>query len=131
MQEWCEKRPHHDCRDTINNTFSERDRGSWVESYMPIRKDCRNSNQVNILIETADRVPNILFLVNASKAIFTLLDKKGWDDELSEKALSYLRIAYKKGSKNAKVISAFNLYQQVAKRYGQEIQPIDAMFDYV
>ena len=37
---------------------------------------------VQMLIEAVERVPNLQFLVNATKAIFTMLDRKGWDEEM-------------------------------------------------
>jgi hypothetical protein len=33
---------------------------------------------VKLLIQAADQVPSLQFLINAAKAIFTLLDRKGW-----------------------------------------------------
>ncbi len=80
---------------------------------------------VKILMETVERVPNLQFLINASKAIFTLLGKKSWDDALAERGLSYLRLAYKKDSNSARVISACDLYQRVAKQYKHPIQSIE------
>ncbi len=84
---------------------------------------------VNILIETAERVPNILFLVNAAKAIFTLIDKQGWEDELAERGINYLRLAYQKDKRSNKVISAVNFYQLIAKRKEQIAQPINISLD--
>jgi FimV-like protein len=79
---------------------------------------------VRMLIEAAERVPNLQFLVNASKAIFTLLDRKGWDEALAERALRYLQMAQAKEMRNAKVISARELYQRVARKYGVSVVPI-------
>jgi len=76
---------------------------------------------VQLLIEAAERVPNLQFLVNASKAIFTLLDRQGWDAELGRRALHYLQLAQARDMRNAKVISARELYQQVARKYGVEV----------
>jgi tetratricopeptide (TPR) repeat protein len=42
---------------------------------------------VKLLIEAAERVPNLQFLVNASKAIFTLLELKGWNPALAKRGL--------------------------------------------
>lgn len=79
---------------------------------------------VHMLIEAAERVPNIQFLVNASKAIFTMLDRQGWDEELGQRAVHYLQMAQAKEVRNAKVISARELYHQVARKYGIEVVPI-------
>lgn len=78
---------------------------------------------VQMLIEAAEHVPNLQFLVNASKAIFTLLDRRGWDEELAERGARYLRLAQAKELRNAKVISASELHQQVARKYGMLITP--------
>ncbi|MBS1231050.1 MAG: response regulator receiver protein [Proteobacteria bacterium] len=78
---------------------------------------------VQMLIEAAERVPNLQFLVNASKAIFTLLDRQGWNEELAERGARYLRLAQAKELRNAKVISAKELHQQVARKYGMLVAP--------
>ena len=36
-------------------------------------------------------MPNLQFLVNAAKAIYTLMDQKGWDADLAARALDYLQ----------------------------------------
>ena len=79
---------------------------------------------VQMLIEAANRVPNLQFLVNASKAIFTLLDQKGWSTEYSELGLRFLQLAQAKEIRNPKVISARELYQRVARKYGIDVVPI-------
>lgn len=79
---------------------------------------------VQMLIEAAERVPNLQFLVNASKAIFTLLDRKGWNEEMGKRGVRYLQMAQTKDMRNAKVISACELYLQVARKYGIEVVPI-------
>ena len=79
---------------------------------------------VQMLIEAAERVPNLQFLVNASKAIFTLLDRQGWNEELAERGAHYLRQAQAKELRNAKVISASELHQQVARKYGMLVKPL-------
>jgi CheY-like chemotaxis protein len=76
---------------------------------------------VQLLIEAAERVPNLQFLVNASKAIFTLLDRDGWDSELGKRGLHYLQLAQSRDMRNAKVISARALYEQVARKFGVEV----------
>ena len=79
---------------------------------------------VQMLIEAAERVPNLQFLVNASKAIFTLLDRKGWNEEMGKRGVRYLQMAQAKEARNSKVISARELYHQVARKYGIEVTPI-------
>ena len=78
---------------------------------------------VQMLIEAAERVPNLQFLVNASKAIFTLLARKGWNEEMANRGLRYLQQAQAKDARSAKVISAREMYFQVARKYGIEIVP--------
>lgn len=73
---------------------------------------------VQLLIQAVEQVPNLQFLVNAAKAIFTLLDKKGWDAELAAKGQEYLVRAQRKDPKNPKIASARELYTTVAKKYG-------------
>ena len=81
-------------------------------------------SSVQMLIEAAERVPNLQFLINASKAIFTLLDRKGWNEEMGKRALRYLQMAQDKESRSPKVISARELYTQVARKYGIEVAPL-------
>ncbi|EKE17324.1 MAG: hypothetical protein ACD_10C00497G0002 [uncultured bacterium] len=73
---------------------------------------------VQLLIQAVEQVPNLQFLVNASKAILTLLNQKGWDEELAAKARDYLLRAQRKDSKSQKVASARELYAAVAKKHG-------------
>jgi len=73
---------------------------------------------VQLLIQAVEQVPNLQFLVNAAKAIFSLIDKKGWDNELAAKGLDYLQRAQRKDSKSPKVASARELYVTVAKNHG-------------
>ena len=81
-------------------------------------------NSVQMLIEAVERVPNLQFLINASKAIFTLLDRKGWNEDMAQRGIRYLQMAQAKDTRNPKVISARELYQQVARKYGIEVVPI-------
>ena len=73
---------------------------------------------VQLLIQAAEQVPNLQFLINAAKAIYALMDKKGWDAQLAARALDYLQRAQRKDRKSAKVASARELYVTVAKKYG-------------
>lgn len=79
---------------------------------------------VQMLIEAAERVPNLQFLVNASKAIFTLMDQQGWREELAERALRYLQLAQAKDRLSPRVITARELYHEVAKKYGIRVIPV-------
>lgn len=73
---------------------------------------------VQLLIQAAEQVPNLQFLVNAAKAIYSLMDQKGWDSELAARAQDYLQRAQRKDRKSAKLASARELYVTVAKKYG-------------
>ena len=84
-------------------------------------------SSVQMLIEAAERVPNLQFLVNASKAIFTLLARKGWNEDMANRGLRYLQLAQDKDMRNPKVISAREMYFQVARKYGIEVAPIGSM----
>lgn len=75
---------------------------------------------VHLLMQAADQVPNLQFLVNAAKAIYTLMDQKGWSPTLAERAFDYLQRAQRKDRKSPKVVSARQLYVTVAKKYGIE-----------
>lgn len=76
---------------------------------------------VQLLIQAVEKVPNLQFLVNAAKAIFSLLDQKGWDAEMAAKGQEYLVRAQRKDPKNSKIASARELYTTVAKKYGVTI----------
>ena len=75
---------------------------------------------VQLLAQAADQMPNLQFLVNAAKSIYTLMDKQGWDPELAEQAHSYLQQALRKDRKNPRVASARQLFISVARKYGVE-----------
>jgi len=81
--------------------------------------DLKSSAQM--LIDAAEQVPNLQFLVNAAKAIFSLLDESGWDGEMAEQGLRYLKMAKEKDPLDLKVISAGELYHQVARKYGVNV----------
>lgn len=81
---------------------------------------------VKLLMEAAERVPNLQFLVNASQAIFTLLEIKGWNPALAKRGLGYLRIAQEKDLRNPKVISAREMYERVSRKYGIAVVPLTA-----
>lgn len=73
---------------------------------------------VKLLIQAADQVPSLQFLINAAKAIFTLLDRKGWDPDMAARGWQYLQRAQQKDRKSPKVASARELYSTVARKYG-------------
>lgn len=73
---------------------------------------------VELLIQAVNQVPNLQFLVNAAKAIFSLIDQKGWNSELAARGYDYLQRAQRKDRKSPKVASARELYVAVAKKYG-------------
>lgn len=73
---------------------------------------------VDLLMQAAEQVPNLQFLVNAAKAIYTLMDKNGWDANLAARARDYLERAQRKDRKSPKVASARALYVSVARKYG-------------
>ena len=81
---------------------------------------------VRLLMEAAERVPNLQFLVNATKAIFTLLELKGWDPALAKHGLRFLQRAQARDLRNPRVISARELYQRVARKYGIAVVPFAA-----
>ena len=73
---------------------------------------------VDMLVEAAERVPNLQFLINAADAIYSLMDAKGWKEELAAKAHTYLEKARAKNPQDPRVITARQLYQRVAAKYG-------------
>lgn len=76
------------------------------------------AGSVQMLVEAANKVPNVQFLCNAAKAIFTLLDKQGWDAAQAEQAMRFLQRAQAKDPKNPKVSATRELYTTVARKYG-------------
>ncbi|MDR2188971.1 MAG: response regulator [Azonexus sp.] len=84
------------------------------------------TGSVQMLIKTAEKVPNLQFLVNAAKAIYTLMDRDGWDEELAALAYGYLMRARQKDRKSPRVISALELYGDVARKYDMPIEQPDA-----
>lgn len=73
---------------------------------------------VEKLMSAADRVPNVQFMINAAKAIVTLMDQRGWDADLATRASEYLQKARTKAPHNPRVLSALEHYGQVARKYG-------------
>jgi len=81
---------------------------------------------VELLIQAAERMPNLQFLVNASNAIFTLLDQKGWQEELALRGRRYLKLARERDPRSPKLFAAWEFYQRVGKKYGILVPPITA-----
>ncbi|WP_313952478.1 response regulator [Accumulibacter sp.] len=81
---------------------------------------------VQLLMEAAERVPNLQFLVNATKAIFTLLELKGWNPAMAKRGVSYLQMAQEKDMRNARVIAAREQYERVSRKYGVAVVPLTA-----
>ena len=68
------------------------------------------------LLEAANRIPSLQFLLNASNAVFTQLDQKGWNEELAAQALQCLNKAQAKEALNPKVVAARELGSGVARQ---------------
>jgi tetratricopeptide (TPR) repeat protein len=82
---------------------------------------------VNLLAQAAEQMPNIQFLVNASNASFTLIDRKGWQQDIAERGLGFLLRAEQKDPKHPKVINAYDFFQSVAQKYGIAVKPLRSM----
>jgi FimV-like protein len=83
-------------------------------------------DSVELLIDAAERVPNVQFLVNASKAILTLMEQKGWKEDLAERVYGYLERAQAKNARDPRVVSARELLRRVARKYGIDLPPLGA-----
>jgi tetratricopeptide (TPR) repeat protein len=88
--------------------------------------DGDDDTSVQMFIEAAERVPNLQFLTDASKAIFTKLDRMGWNEEMAGRGVHYIQLAQAKDARNPKVVAARELYFQVAHRYGIEAVSLGA-----
>ena len=82
---------------------------------------------VELLSQSAERMPNVQFLVNASNATFTLIDRSGWQQELAERGLRYLLKAEQKDPRHTKVLTAYDFFQSVAQKYGVAVKPLRAL----
>ena len=76
------------------------------------------------LLEAAKRIPSLQFLLNASNAVFTQLDQKGWNEDLAAQALQCLSKAQAKEALNPKVVAARELYRRTARKYGIDVVPL-------
>ena len=107
----------------MRQAISEARQEVWLATYI-FHDDPASQAIARVLMEAAERVPNLQFLVNATKAIFTLLEIKGWDPVLAKRGLRFLQLAQARDMRNARVISARELYQRVARKYGIAIIPL-------
>ena len=73
---------------------------------------------VELLMQAADEAPNLQFLLNAAKAIYTLLDQEGWETSLAQRADDYLRRAEQKDPESPKVNAARLLRSAAARKHG-------------
>lgn len=92
-----------------------------------IAREGNLEGSVELLSQAADRMPNIQFLVNASNATFTLIDRHGWQAELAERGLRYLLRAELKDPRHPKVVTAYDFFQNVAQKYGIAVKPLRSM----
>ncbi|MDR0440403.1 MAG: response regulator, partial [Candidatus Accumulibacter sp.] len=88
-----------------------------------------DKTSLRTLIEAAERIPSVQFLTDAAQAIFGLLDRKGWNEEMADRGLRYIRIAQDKDAQSPKLVSARELYFQVARKYGIEAVPLGSRRD--
>jgi FimV-like protein len=79
-----------------------------------------DKTSVGALIEAAERIPSVQFLTDAARGIFSLLERKGWNEEMADRGLRYIQTAQDKDAHSPKVVSARELYFQVARKYGIE-----------
>ena len=73
---------------------------------------------VRLLIEAAENVASVQFLVNAAKAISALMDNNGWKEDLAERARDYLQRAKGKAPRDPRVLSGLDTLRRVAEKYG-------------
>jgi hypothetical protein len=79
---------------------------------------------VALLTDAAERMPNVQFLVNAAKAIFTLLDRRGWDGEMESRGVAYLHRAMAKDPASPRVASGKALYLAACEKHGVKPQAL-------
>ena len=94
------------------------DRGAQAE------RNGDHEASLQTLIGAAERIPSVQFLTEAAKAIFIRFDRKGWNEEMAERGIRYLQTAYAKDALNPKVVSAREMYLQVARKYGIEAEAL-------
>lgn len=73
---------------------------------------------IELLMQAADEAPNLQFLLNAAKAIYSLLDQEGWNPELATRADDYLQRAEQKDPESPKVNAARLLRSAAARKHG-------------
>lgn len=74
---------------------------------------------VRLLIEAAEAIPSVQFLVNAAKAICALMERSGWQEDLGRRAQGYLQQARLREAQDWRVLSGQETFQRVATRYGK------------
>lgn len=75
---------------------------------------------VRLLIDAAEAVPSVQFLVNAAKAICALIDRQGWRDDLAEQAQRYLQRARARDAKDWRVITGQESFLRIADKYKRQ-----------
>ncbi len=74
---------------------------------------------VALLTEAADKLPdNLQIVLNAAQALLVLMDRRGWDERLMDKARRYLELARSRDPNHAKVLVVHKLAQDLARKYG-------------
>jgi DNA-binding response OmpR family regulator/Flp pilus assembly protein TadD len=116
---------------TLLNTVNNEIAGINNESAR-IAREGDLEGAVQLLTDAAERMPNLKFLVSASNAVFSLLDRQGWQNERAEQGLRYLIKAQLKKPRDPAVVAAGERMQQVAHKYGISVgnlrqQAIDAL----
>lgn len=81
---------------------------------------------VELLSRAAEATPNVQFLVNAAKAIFALLDRRGWNESMARDAMRYLQLAEDKDPGSERLASARAIVRAVAGKYGIKPQSLTA-----
>ncbi len=76
---------------------------------------------VRLLIDAADSVPSVQFLVNAAKAICALMDRQGWRQDLADQARRYLQRASARDARDWRVITGNEAFQRVAEKSGHRL----------
>lgn len=74
---------------------------------------------VRLLIDAAETIPNVQFLVNAAKSICALMEQTGWQNDLGQKARRYLQLAQARDPRDWRVLSGLEAYQRISARPGK------------
>ncbi|MDR2614521.1 MAG: response regulator [Candidatus Accumulibacter sp.] len=87
-------------------------------------RDGDHEASLQTLIGAAERIPSMQFLTEAAQAIFTRLDRTGWNEEMAERGIRYLQNAHAKDPLNPKLVSAREAYLRTARKYGIEAEAL-------